>query len=124
MNKPSYSNSKAYIDAKTSQFGHIICIDKQVKIEKQVEALVEALVANIVSRLYKVELGVNSTRAKQGEMVVEALTYTIIKRIGLDVRTYCLSSDFEVLSKNSKNSEVFVGIVDKVYKRVEKMFIG
>ena len=124
MNKPSYSNSKAYIDANTSQFGHIICIDKQVKIEKQVEALVEALVANIVSRLYKVELGVNSTRAKQGEMVVEALTYTIIKRIGLDVRTYCLSSDFEVLSKNSKNSEVFVGIVAKVYKRVEKMFIG
>lgn len=102
-------NSKgfAYISLKS---GRAIMLDDNAKPEKQLEGLIEAIVRDAV---YK---GYGETTA--ASMLAEGVTYTLCKQYNLDVRTYCLSGDFEVLSKNTSQSKSYLNICMRIYKEL------
>ena len=99
------SKSFAYISLKS---GRAIMLDDTTKPEKQLEGLIEAVVRDAVYRVYG--------EVTAASMIAEGVTYTICKQYNLDVRTYCLSGDFEALSKNASQSKSYLNICTKVYK--------
>lgn len=101
------SKSFAYINFKS---GRAIMLDDNAKPEKQLEGLIEAIVRDAV---YK---GYGETTA--ASMLAEGVTYTLCKQYNLDVRTYCLSGDFEALSKNTSQSKSYLNICMRIYKEL------
>lgn len=101
------SNSKSYVDTVLEAKGRVIYIDSGQKPEKQLEGLIEALTRMVVSSKY------GQTNASA--MIGEGVTYIICKNIGLDVRTYCLSEQFEALSKDSKQSQIYLKLCKQMY---------
>lgn len=106
MNIPD-SNSKVYIDTMIPQRGRSILISSKAKPEKQLEGLIEAIANRVVSDKYG-----NTSAAK---MITEGVTYTLCKRFGLDVRTYCMSSKFETLVKNPNQIGSYLDICRNIY---------
>lgn len=98
-------NSKAFTIL--NRRGSIILgVDGNTKREKQLEALIEGIISQVVYSKY----GMNQASS----MIIEGCTYSICKGIGLDVRTYCLSGDFEELDKDKNQKKSYLNICKKV----------
>lgn len=110
---PLMGNSKAFYDT-TLPMGRVIMVETNAKPEKQLEALLEAITTKAILDRYKVDK--NEIR-----MIIEAVTFMLCKNAGLDVRTYCLSRDFEELSKDSRQVKFFINAVKQNYIYVENL---
>ena len=104
--------SKAY-NILNKQGAVYLIVDGDCKREKQLEAVIEAVVSVVVKESY------GATPA--GDMIAEGCTYSICKGIGLDVRTYCLSDDFSALSSNKRQKISYINICKKVCNTIIKL---
>lgn len=98
---PAQGNSKAYLITELPGRGKVIMIESDTDPEKQVEGMLEALTYTYLS------IRGNASRGEM-LMLVEGVTYMLCKRYGLDVRTYCKSPNFEALSKDSNNVNMYI----------------
>lgn len=101
-------NSKSYFTD-----GPTIRIDSNKPREKQLEALVECLVYRMVLGKYGFSNAAN--------MLAEGTSYIMLKAIGLDVRTYCLSERFEDLAKDIEQSKVFLKLCKENYMAFKEL---
>lgn len=95
-------NSKSY-----TVVGAMVIIDQNKPIEKQIEALIECLVDKMITTKY------GTTSATM--MLSEGVAYAAIKNLGLDVRTYCLSEEFEKLAKIKEQYTAFLNLCKNNY---------
>lgn len=103
--KLAQGNSKGW----RTQNGMLI-IGKKETIEKKLESIIEPIVTILVMRKYK--------SSSESNMISSGVTYMICKKLGLDVRTYCLTEEYDRLVKNRTQIKPYINICGKVYKEI------
>lgn len=98
------------IDEKTN----IITVSSSGLERKCIEGIIESFVT-IALRHHPTYVG------SDGKMLIESVTYMICRKLGLDVRTYCISKDFEHLIE-SGNLSLFITKSKRLYDRYIKYF--
>lgn len=88
----------------------VIVINIKATVEKRIEGAIEALTRLNVSKKYG--------NTSEADMIASGVAYMICKRVGLDVRTYCLDSRFERLVTNKKQLESYLNICIKIYNEI------
>lgn len=83
-------NSKAWYVG-----GGKIVIDSNASIEKQLEGMIESVTTILANQLMP-NGGVNA------EIIRQLAVYKLCKKFGLDVRTYCMTQEFENITRGSK----------------------
>lgn len=79
-----------------------LMIDIKAKPEKQLEALLEALM------YFTVEIKFSGLAPAMREQLMEGATYSICKHFGLDVRTYCIGPEYEEIAKDTKKEVAYL----------------
>lgn len=109
-------NSKGWATSK----GTLIVNGKERE-EKILESIIEPIVMVLMMRKFG--------NSQETLMVSSGVTYMICKRLGLDVRTYCVSDEFERLVRHKNKIEVYNKICTEEYyytmdtMNIKEMFV-
>ncbi len=101
-------NSKAWRIDK----GNLV-VNRGENISKKVEGVLEPVIKILTIRKFK--------DTPESDMISSGVTYMICKKIGLDVRTYCLTEQYERLVTNKIQIQPYVDVCKKMYIEVLKV---
>jgi|LFRM01.1.fsa_nt_gb hypothetical protein len=89
----------------------ILTIRQKETIEKKLESLLEPMIKILIIRKYKnSQLNI--------EMLSSMVTYMVCKRLYLDVRTYCLTKEYDQLVKNKQLLKTYIDACREAYDNI------
>lgn len=98
-------NSKGWVASK----GKVIINSKET-IEKKLESAIEPIVKVLIIRKYG--------NSRESDMISSGVTYMICKKLGLDVRSYCLTEEYERIAKNKGQLKHYFNLCGNNYKGI------